>query len=119
MALAVIAIGLAAVMTTVTSNVSNASGLKDRTIAHWVAMNALAELQVSRDWPSTSTKEDSEIMANHEWHIKRIVKKPENDLLKKNKELRNNVREIEIQVRRNDDDEFPVITLTTYIVKST
>ena len=117
-ALAVVAVGLAGVMTTVTTNISNASGLNDRTIAHWVAMNELAELQVSKDWPSTRTVEDSEVMANHEWHIKRIVKKPDNDFLKQERALRNNVREVEIQVRRNEDDEFPVATLVTYIVKS-
>lgn len=119
-ALAVIAVALAGIMTTVTTNIANASGLRDRTFAQWVAMNMLTDMQITNEWPSTTTKEDSVVMANHEWFIKRVVKKP--DLLKdlpipKNLQnvVQNNVREVEIQVRVSEEDEYPLVTLTTYI----
>ena len=119
-ALAIIAVALAGIMTTVTTNITTASGLRDRTIAQWVAMNMLTDMNITKEWPSTSTTEDSVVMANHEWFIKRIVKKP--DLFKDlpiAKDLENNVREVEIQVRVTEDDESPLVTLTSYIAKST
>jgi general secretion pathway protein I len=112
-ALAIVAVGLAGVMTTISTNVSNAAGLRDRTIAHWVAMNALTEINITRDYPSEGTKTDEELMANHTWYIKRIVKKP--DLLK-DFDLKN-IREVEIQVRVNEDDEYPLVTLNSYVAK--
>jgi general secretion pathway protein I len=66
-ALAVLAIAVAAVVTAVSANVSNAAYLRDRTLAHWVAMNKIAEMQVSGDWPSAGTKHGDSLMAAQEW----------------------------------------------------
>ncbi|MEJ2179215.1 MAG: type II secretion system minor pseudopilin GspI [Gammaproteobacteria bacterium] len=53
-ALGIIATAMAAVMMTVSANVRNATGLKERTLAHWVAMNKMAELHIVnyKEWPS-------------------------------------------------------------------
>ena len=52
-ALAVIAFALAAAVSAVSGNTRNAAGLQQRTYAHWVAMNKMAELQISQQWPAT------------------------------------------------------------------
>lgn len=117
-ALAILAVALAGIMTTISTNVSNAAGLKERTFANWVAMNTLTDMHITNEWPSTTTSEDSVVMANHEWFVKRIVKKP--DLFKDlpiASDLQNTVREVEIQVRVNENDEYPLVTLTSYLSK--
>lgn len=111
-ALMLIAVGMAAAMTTITTNVHNAAGLKERTFAHWVAMNTLAELHLTQKWPIRDDDGDM-LMANHEWHWELKTKKP--TLLPK--ELQNNVQEVEIRVFANDKDEDSIVSLSTYITK--
>jgi len=66
-ALAILAIAVAAVVTAVSANVSNAGYLRDRTLAHWVAMNKVTELQVGGTWPAPGTQQGESLMANQEW----------------------------------------------------
>lgn len=66
-ALAILAIAVAAVVTAVSANVRNAAYLRDRTLAHWVVMNKVAEMQVSGDWPAPGTKHGESLMAAQEW----------------------------------------------------
>ncbi len=66
-ALAVIATAVAAVVAAVSAFVSNAGYLRERTLAHWVVMNKVAELQVSGDWPAAGTLTGESLMANHAW----------------------------------------------------
>ena len=73
-ALAVIAIPLLAVMESVTTNVSNAAYLRDRTFAHWVAMNQVTEQQLSPQWPAPGQTEDQVLMSGRTWYWKMTVK---------------------------------------------
>jgi len=66
-ALAVLAITLAAVIKTTAENAENVRYLRDRTLAHWVAMNVLTDMQVRKAWPSIGKQEGSEMMAGREW----------------------------------------------------
>ena len=66
-ALAILAIAVSAVVAAVSGHVSNAAYLRDRTLAHWVAMNKVAELQVGGDWPAPGTQEGDSLMAAQEW----------------------------------------------------
>jgi general secretion pathway protein I len=66
-ALAIMAIAVAAVMAAVSGNVRNAAYLRDRTLAHWVAMNKVTELQVNGEWPSPGTRHGESLMAAQEW----------------------------------------------------
>ncbi len=72
-ALAVLAIALAAVIEGVTAHVANATYLRDRTLAHWVAMNRAAELQLGSEWPSPGTTKGAALLADHEWFWTVIV----------------------------------------------
>mgnify|MGYP001825921208 CR=1 FL=1 len=74
-ALAVLAIAMGAVIKVSATNSSNAAYLKEKTIAHWVAMNKVNELRLTDDWPSIGTKKDTEIMAGEEWRWQMKISK--------------------------------------------
>lgn len=104
-ALAVIAFSLAAAVGAVTSNTRNASGLQQRSYAHWVAMNKMAELHVTDKWPSTRTSKGSTLMARHEWFWEMKVSKTEIE----------SMRRVEIAVKADEDDENALVTLTGFV----
>lgn len=71
-ALAVLAIALAAAIKGISSHVSNESYLKERSFAHWVAMNKVAELRSSGQWPNAGELKGDATMggAVFQWTIK-------------------------------------------------
>ncbi len=106
-ALAVIALALAAATSAVSGNIRNASGLQQRTYAHWVAMNKLAEMQLANQWPATKTTKGSSLMAKQEWYWStKVTKTPDGFDL---------IRKVDITVRLNEDDESSLITLTGFV----
>ena len=66
-ALAVLAIAMAAVIKVSASNTSNTAYLKEKSIAHWIAVNKANELRLAENWPSVGTKKGSVVMAKQEW----------------------------------------------------
>lgn len=67
-ALAILGISLGAAIKATSSNLSNAGYLQQRTLAHWVAMNKLAEMDIMNKWPKPGSKEKGTmLMADHEW----------------------------------------------------
>ncbi len=104
-ALAVIAFALSAAVSAVSGNTRNAAGLQQRTYAHWVAMNQMAELHVSRLWPNTRTTRGSSLMARHEWYWS----------MKVSTTADKNVRRVDITVRADEGDESPLVTLTGFV----
>jgi len=68
-ALAVLALALAAGIKAAGSNIDNAAYLRDRTLAHWVAMNKLTEMQVFNKFPAAGSSEHgSLLLAGSEWY---------------------------------------------------
>lgn len=67
-ALTIIAISLGALISTSGSQASNASYLKQKTLAHWVALNELAQLNIDNTFPDLGEKKGSTTMANHDWY---------------------------------------------------
>ena len=67
-ALAIIAITLGALIKGGGDNALNTAYLKDKTLAQWVAMNKVAELQLKRKWPDLGTRSGSMELANREWN---------------------------------------------------
>lgn len=74
-ALTIIAITLGAVIKTSSDQAANTAYLKQKTLGHWVAANALNQLLLENSWPSLGKQTDSSQMAGHEWHWQRIVEK--------------------------------------------
>ncbi|HDN27542.1 MAG TPA: type II secretion system protein GspI [Thioploca sp.] len=104
-ALAILAIALAAVIKTTTENVENTRYLRDRTLAHWVAMNVLTEIQVRGEWPSLGKKEGTAMMAEREWFW--IVKASET--------VDEELRRLDVQVYYHREDKEPVALLVGFV----
>ena len=116
-ALAIIAIGMAAVMTTVTTNIANASGLKERTVAHWVAMNKIAEYQIGESWPSSKRSNDTVEMAGIQWYVQTLVSDLKMSGLKEFGIVdTKKYKQVDVQVRLDENAEYPIVTLTSYFV---
>ncbi len=104
-ALLVLAIALSAIIKAVSDNISNASYLRDKTIAHWVAMNKITELHVSVGLPSTGSTTGEMKMAGREWFWKTTITETEDDYVHK--------LSVEVQTQRND--EFPLVKVGGFV----
>jgi general secretion pathway protein I len=105
-ALVVVSIALGAIVTTVGNYASHAGAIKQKTLAHWVAMNQLTALQVSRAYPATGkdTKGNVE-MAFQKWYwVYSVAETPDP-----------NIRRIEILVKADPKDEGVLTGLVGYV----
>ncbi len=106
-ALAVLAIALTATIKGITSYVSNIVYLKERTLAHWVGMNALTELRTSGRFPGAGEIKGNETMAGREFQwVINVIQVEGGD-----------VRRLDIKVMPEDDDERPLSTMVAFIGK--
>ncbi len=104
-ALSVIAIALAAVLKGASEGASSARYLRDKTFAHWVAMNTITEVQVRGQWPSPGKKEGEVAMGGREWHWRSVVSDtPDAD-----------IRRLEVEVRYEEEAEESLITRVAFI----
>lgn len=107
-ALAIIATALGALIKTSGSNTSTLTHLRDKTLAHWVAMNKATELLVTNAWPSSgSTTTDVTKMADREWHWTLKVQSTEDK----------DIRRFEIEVRHDSKDDNSLLTLTGFLAR--
>ncbi|QYZ67333.1 MAG: type II secretion system minor pseudopilin GspI [Gammaproteobacteria bacterium (ex Lamellibrachia satsuma)] len=104
-ALAILAIALASVVKVSANQSLNAEHLRDKTMAHWVAMNQLTQLQISRHWPAQGTNTGKSEMGLREWHWQSKITNTRDD----------RVRQVEISVFRNSDDDASVTRLVSFI----
>ena len=72
-ALAVITLGLSAVIKTVTSTTSNTIHIRDKTFAYWVAQNQIAEIELTSGSPKPGFTDGEEMLAGLTWHWTRKV----------------------------------------------
>lgn len=108
MALIFISLPLAAITQSITGYVGDAAYLKEKTLAHWVAMNKLTELQVLREWPSKSSTHDGKtLMAEQNWSWQyRVSSTPEESM-----------RRVDIDVYALGSKDDVITTLTAYLGK--
>jgi general secretion pathway protein I len=76
-ALTIIAISLGALLSTSGAQATSVGYLKQKTLAHWVAVNELTEIRISKEFPDLGDKKGSTNMANHDWYWIRTTKKTE------------------------------------------
>ena len=82
-ALAVLAIGMIAVIGTAGTSTREAAELKDETFAHWVAMNELTSLRLEPAWPDVGTHKGKAEMAGQHWRWQAVISKTSDpDLLR-------------------------------------
>ena len=92
-ALAVIALGLAAVIKTVTSTTNNTIYLRDKTLAYWVAQNQISEIEVNTAAPKSGFTDGQETLAGLTWHWTRKVEGTEDP----------DTSRVEVTVRKDKD----------------
>ena len=102
-ALAVLAMGMGAVIKVVSSQAIQVNYLKEKTIAQWIASNKANEVQLAA-WPATGTSGGSEFMAQQEWSWKLTVSNtPDKD-----------IRRLDIEVSRADEQGEPVVRFIAF-----
>ena len=104
-ALVVLAIALAAAITATSRYVDNSAYLRNRSLAHWVAMNRITEAYLETEWPGVGKKRGDESMGGNEWSWTREVLTTADD----------DVRRVEVEVRVSAGDDHPVATLIGFI----
>ncbi|MEJ2403366.1 MAG: type II secretion system minor pseudopilin GspI [Candidatus Thiodiazotropha sp.] len=107
-ALAILAIAFASIISVSSNQTVNVAYLRDKTLAHWVAMNQMTLLQVSDKWPDIGTQKGDDEMGLHKWHWERKIEKTPND----------QVRKVEIRVFREKGDEDSVTSLISFVSKA-
>lgn len=103
--LAILSIILGALIQAAGANASNAARLRDRAVAEWVANNRLAELQLVQSFPEIGSRTGDEEIFGTRWYWKTIVQKVEDD----------DLRRVDIEVRRDEDAKNPVITVAGFV----
>jgi general secretion pathway protein I len=72
-ALLIVSLGMLAVIETVSQTASNSGYLRDKTIAHWVAMNRITELRLQKQSPSPGESKGDVEMVGQKWHWRTTV----------------------------------------------
>ncbi len=103
-ALVIVAVALSAIIVQSSRHVHNAGALRDRSFAHWVAMDRLTEQQLSGKFPGAGSNKGSSEMAGQEWHWTLRVSETDDS----------SVRRLDVEVRRSTDDEHPLVSLIAY-----
>ncbi|MGA8259237.1 MAG: type II secretion system minor pseudopilin GspI [Arenicellales bacterium] len=82
-ALAIAALGIAAVAKATGSAATVADETRSRMLAVWVAANRLAELRITRAWPAPGTSGSTSTMGGRTWYLSQTVSKAEEDDLRR------------------------------------
>lgn len=104
-ALTIIAISLGALMSASGNQAYQTGYLKQKTLAHWVAMNEMTLLQLEAEWPALGESKGSSEMAGAEWFWLRTVKETQDD----------NARGVELEVFADKNHQQNLTRLTGYV----
>lgn len=92
-AVAVLAIALGAIIGNAARYADSAAGLRDKSIALFVARNRMAELDLSRTWPATGRANEDVEMGGIKWVWRTEVKTTPDPTL----------RRVDVRVEKKDD----------------
>ena len=105
-ALAVLTLGLGAVIKVASSQSSQLSYLKNKTIALWVANNKSNEIQLE-GWPGVGVSSGQTLMAKQEWRWKlNVSNTADKDL-----------RRLDIEINQKHEEGEPVVRFISFIGK--
>jgi len=102
-ALVIIAVALSAAIRSVNSGVANTDYLKQKSFAHWVAMNAIVEQQVEGFQGATNKWTEAEL-AGQNWHINTKASTTDD----------NAILRVETRVYRDRNDTTPLANTVSY-----
>jgi general secretion pathway protein I len=105
-ALAVAAMGLAAVLAVVTNAARNSAYLHEKTLASWIALNQLTQIRLSPTLPSVDKTTGDVDYANDKWKWQQTVTQTEVP----------GMRRIDVSVRHaTDPDDSSLATVTGFM----
>lgn len=104
-ALAILAIALGALIKAGSANATNAAYLRDKTFAHWVALNTITEMQVRNTWPRPGDAKGEATMAEREWDWTAKVEDTPDAT----------VRRVTVEVRHKDNEGQPLVRLVGFL----
>jgi general secretion pathway protein I len=107
-AMAVIAIALTAIIKTGGTATASTVYLKQKTYAHWVAMNRMSELQAEKNWPSVGSTSDTVELMGQEWEWTQ----------KTTETVEPNLRRVEVSVVLADggDEDYPLVKMVAFFL---
>ncbi|MGX5175103.1 type II secretion system minor pseudopilin GspI [Aliikangiella sp. IMCC44653] len=80
-------------------------GTSLKVVAHWVALNQMAQVRLEPEWPNVGVTRGTSEMRGHKWFwLQTVTKTTEKDL-----------RQVEVEVRYNDKDELPTTRFVGFI----
>lgn len=103
-AVAILAIAMAAIISGMARYADNAAYLRDKTLALWVAHNRIANLMGQPEWPSLGRSNGTDEMAEHRWRWTAEVKETPDDRL----------RRIDVTVSREAEPEAPLAAVSAF-----
>jgi len=104
-AMTILAVGMGALIQAAAGSANNATILRDREVARWVALNRLTEMQILHEWSTANTKKGEVEMLNMTWHwLARIQKVQDPDL-----------RRVDIEVRRDPNLDSYLYSITGFV----
>lgn len=107
-ALAIIAIALASLIKASGGHTNSAAYLKSKTLAHYVAINEVTQLQIEKAWPSLGSKHKSTEMAGVEWYWTREIEKADDPT--------GTVRVLKITVYQDEDRSHNLAHVNAYMI---
>lgn len=106
-ALAVLALGMTAVIGTAGSSTRLGSELRDRTFANWVAMNELTSLRLGGTAPASGSLNGDADMGGVKWHWKATISGTEDP----------NLLRIDVDVSTSDRPDAVIQTVSGFMGK--
>ena len=104
-ALAILAIALAALIKVSSEYTDNMRYLRDRTLAHWVAMNVLTQVRVYQQWPEVGKQQGKMMMAERQWFWQLTVSET----------VDTELRRLEVQVSDQEQMTAPLAILVGFV----
>ena len=102
-ALVIVALGMLGVIEAVTQTARNGTYLRDKTLAHWIAMNLITEQRLQSSPPEVTKSSDEVEFAGQRWRWTMVVTQTQVDSL----------RRMDVSVRRAEAPEDSSLTNVT------
>ncbi len=108
-AVAIVALGLAGILTTINGMVNASAYLRDKTLANWVAQNHITELRLQPDWPDIGKSTDDMEMGGQRWRVETEVESTPVE----------NLRRLNVSVAYDEVPDEPLVTVAAFMGQPT
>ena len=107
-ALLIVAVSLGGAVKVIGNAAANSTRMSNKTFANWVALNQMAKLRITKEWPKLGEVKGDDEMAGRKWAWSQESIKTDDD----------NIRRIELSVWSEDDKKSaPFVTVVGFLPK--